>query len=247
MTDSINKKDCVSIVIPAYNEEKRIRKSITELRYYLKSRKLRHEIIVVDDGSTDRTIEVLKEMSFPELRVISITKSGKGKAVREGVLSAVYDYVFFMDADLSTGVEEIGNFIGIFKKEPETDIIIGSRYIPEGSEITQPPFRSLVGKTFSLVKSALLGINYYDSQCGFKAFRKDAAMKIFPKSVIKGFSFDVEILYIAQLNNLKIKEVSVDWRHQPGGHVNILSDSIPMLIELFQIFANKINYLPKAT
>ena len=233
----------VSIVIPAYNEEKRIKETIIALRSYLKAKKYTYEIIAVDDGSTDGTLSVLRDIFSADLRIITITKSGKGKAVKEGVLAANYEYVFFMDADLSTKAEEIETFVEIFKKEPETGVIIGSRYLPEDSVIIQPPFRNLVGKTFSFVKSKLLGINFYDSQCGFKAFRMDAAKKIFSKSVIKGFSFDVEILYIALLNGIKVKEVSVDWRHRPGGHVNIIADSVPMLLELIHIFLNKNIYI----
>ncbi|MCL4428518.1 MAG: glycosyltransferase family 2 protein [Deltaproteobacteria bacterium] len=240
-----NSKISLSIIIPAYNEEKRIKETIISLRSYLKSKKYIYEIIVVDDGSDDGTLNVLKDTLSADLRVITITKTGKGWAVKEGILSAnkEYEYVFFMDADLSTDVEEIEAFINIFKNEPETDIIIGSRYLPEGSVIVQPPFRSLVGKTFSFIKSKLLGINFYDSQCGFKAFRMQSAKKIFAKSEIKGFSFDVEILYIALLNGIKVKEASVDWRHKPGGHVNIIADSIPMLIELIEIFLNKNKYI----
>ncbi len=147
-----------------------------------------------------------------------------------------------MDADLSTDPSEIGAFIDIFKEEPETGVIIGSRYLPEGSVIIQPPFRNMVGRTFSLIKSKLLGINFFDSQCGFKAFRMQSAKKLFAKSEIKGFSFDVEILYIALLNGIKVKEKSVNWHHKPGGHVNLIADSIPMLIELFQVFLNRNKY-----
>jgi dolichyl-phosphate beta-glucosyltransferase len=237
-------KTSLSIVIPAYNEEKRIKRTIVELRSYLKSKKYLYEIIIVDDGSTDGTLNVLKDTPSTDLRVITITKSGKGTAVKEGIISAniEYEYVFFMDADLSTGVEEIGEFIDIFKNEPGTGIVIGSRYLPEGSVIVQPPFRNLVGRTFSFIKSKLLGINFYDSQCGFKAFRMQTAKKLFAKSEIKGFSFDVEILYIALLNNIKVKETSVNWRHKPGGHVNLIADSIPMLVELLRIFLNKSKY-----
>lgn len=237
------RKTSLSIVIPAYNEEKRIKSTILALRSYLKSKKYVYEIIVVDDGSTDGTLSVLKEIFLSDLRIITITRSGKGRAVKEGVLSAVYEYVFFMDADLSTKPGEIESFIEIFKKEPGVSAVIGSRYLPENALIIQPQFRNLIGRTFSFVKSKLLGINFYDSQCGFKAFRLEAAKKIFSKSVVKGFSFDVEILYIALLKGFKVKEVSVDWRHRPGGHVNILADSLPMLIELVHIFLNKNSYL----
>ncbi len=252
MTENIDYKNysfkssrtTLSIVIPAYNEENRIKQTIVALRSYLKSKKYSYEIIVVDDGSSDGTLNMLKDSLSTDLRVITITKSGKGAAVKEGILSAndENEYVFFMDADLSTGTDEIGNFIDIFKNEPETDVIIGSRYLPEGAVIIQPPFRNLVGRTFSLIKSKLLGINFFDSQCGFKAFRMQTAKKIFAKSEIKGFSFDVEILYIALLNNIKVKEASVNWRHKPGGHVNLIADSMPMLIDLFQIFINKNKY-----
>ena len=239
-----NVKTSLSIIIPAYNEEKRIKQTIVALRSYLKPRKYIYEIIVVDDGSTDGTLNVLKDTLSADLRVITITKSGKGAAVKEGVMSAdkENEYVFFMDADLSTDPSEIGAFIDIFKEEPETGVIIGSRYLPEGSVIIQPPFRNMVGRTFSLIKSKLLGINFFDSQCGFKAFRMQTAKKLFAKSEIKGFSFDVEILYIALLNGIKVKEKSVNWHHKPGGHVNLIADSIPMLIELFQVFLNRNKY-----
>ena len=239
-----NAKTSLSIIIPAYNEEKRIKQTIIALRSYLKPKKYIYEIIVVDDGSTDGTLSVLKDTLSADLRVITITKSGKGAAVKEGVMSAdkENEYVFFMDADLSTDPSEIGAFIDIFKEEPETNAIIGSRYLPEGSVIIQPPFRNLVGRTFSLIKSKLLGINFFDSQCGFKAFRMQTAKKLFAKSEIKGFSFDVEILYIALLNGIRVKEKSVNWHHKPGGHVNLIADSIPMLIELFQIFLNRNKY-----
>jgi dolichyl-phosphate beta-glucosyltransferase len=239
-----NVKTSLSIIIPAYNEEKRIKQTIVALRSYLKPRKYIYEIIVVDDGSTDGTLNVLKDTLSADLRVITITKSGKGAAVKEGVMSAdkENEYVFFMDADLSTDPSEIGAFIDIFKEEPETGVIIGSRYLPEGSVIIQPPFRNMVGRTFSLIKSKLLGINFFDSQCGFKAFRMQSAKKLFAKSEIKGFSFDVEILYIALLNGIKVKEKSVNWHHKPGGHVNLIADSIPMLIELFQVFLNRNKY-----
>ena len=239
-----NAKTSLSIIIPAYNEEKRIKQTIIALRSYLKPKKYIYEIIVVDDGSTDGTLSVLKDTLSADLRVITITKSGKGAAVKEGVMSAdkENEYVFFMDADLSTDPSEIGAFIDIFKEESETNVIIGSRYLPEGSVIIQPPFRNLVGRTFSLIKSKLLGINFFDSQCGFKAFRMQTAKKLFAKSEIKGFSFDVEILYIALLNGIKVKEKSVNWHHKPGGHVNLIADSIPMLIELFQVFLNRNKY-----
>ena len=239
------RKISLSIIIPAYNEEKRIKKTITVLRSYLKKQKYSYEIIIVNDGSTDQTLEILKNFIAADLRVITVTKSGKGNAIKEGILSAEEEneYIFFMDADLSTKIDEIENFINIFKSEPKTDIIIGSRYIPSETSVIQPLFRSLTGKVFSILKSKLLKIDVYDSQCGFKAFKTKTAKTIFKKSAIKGFSFNVEILYIASLNNIQIKETSVNWQHRTGGHVNPLTTSIPMFIELITIFANKNKYL----
>jgi dolichyl-phosphate beta-glucosyltransferase len=237
-------KPSLSIVIPAFNEEKRIKYTISKLRTFLKLKKINYEIIAVDDGSTDHTINALKDISNSDLRIITITKSGKGAAVKSGMLAANYEYIFFMDADLSTDEQEISKFINIFKNEPDVDVIIGSRYLPENSTIVQqPPFRNMVGKTFSLLKSQLLGLNYHDSQCGFKAFRKEAAQKIFSKVTVNGFSFDVEVLYIAELNKIKVKEIAVEWCHRTGGHVNIMIDSIPMIIDLFKIYLKKNYYL----
>ncbi len=244
-SNTANKADkpSLSIVIPAFNEEKRIKYTISKLRTFLKLKKFNYEIIAVDDGSTDNTINALKDISNSDLRIITITKSGKGAAVKSGILAANYEYIFFMDADLSTDEQEISRFINIFKNEPDVDVIIGSRYLPENSTIIQPPFRNMVGKTFSLLKSQLLGLNYYDSQCGFKAFRKEAAQKIFSKVTVKGFSFDVEVLYIAELNKMKVKETGVEWCHRTGGHVNIMIDSIPMILDLFKIYLKKNYYL----
>ncbi len=236
-------KPSLSIVLPAFNEEKRIKYTISKLRSFLKLKKFNYEIIAVDDGSTDNTINVLKDISNSDLRIITITRSGKGAAVKTGMLAANYEYIFFMDSDLSTDEQEILKFINIFKKEKDVEVIIGSRYLPEKLTIIQPPFRNMVGKTFSFLKSQLLGLNYCDSQCGFKAFRKEAAQKIFSKVTINGFSFDVEVLYIAELNKIKVKEVGVEWRHKPGGHVNIMIDSIPMIFDLFKIYLKKNYYL----
>ena len=236
-------KPSLSIVLPAFNEEKRIKYTISNLRSFLKLKKFNYEIIVVDDGSTDNTINVLKDISNSDLRIITITRSGKGAAVKTGILAANYEYIFFMDADLSTDEQEILKFINIFKNEKDIEIIIGSRYLPEKLTVIQPPFRNMVGKTFSFLKSQLLGLNYCDSQCGFKAFRKETAQKIFSKVTINGFSFDVEVLYIAELNKIKVKETGVEWCHRTGGHVNIMIDSIPMILDLFKIYLKKNYYL----
>jgi dolichyl-phosphate beta-glucosyltransferase len=227
----------ISVVIPAYNEEKRIGKTLRRVISYLNKRKDDYEIIVVDDCSKDRTVEVVKFLKNKRLRVLkNRCNLGKGGSVKHGMLSAKKKYVLFSDADLSTPIEEIEKFE---KLKDKYDILIGSRALKESDiKIKQPFYRILMGKTFNLIVNILVVWGVKDTQCGFKWFRKDVVKKIFPKQTFNGFSFDVELLFIAKKYGYSIKEIPVTWLNSPDSKVSAVKDSIKMFLDLVKIRIN---------
>ncbi|MDW8055621.1 MAG: glycosyltransferase family 2 protein [Elusimicrobiota bacterium] len=231
----------ISIIIPVYNEEKRIEQTLHILMNYIKNRFNRYEIIIVDDGSTDKTLQLLQKfIEYSEIKVVMNKQNlGKGAAVRNGVLNAEGEYIYFTDADLSTPIEELEKFLSYIK---DYDIVIGSR-ATKGSQILvhQPFYREFMGKTFNKLVKLFFRMNFNDTQCGAKLFKKDVAKKIFSISKINGFAFDVEVLYIAELYGYKIKEVPVLWRHSKGSKVHLVKNGLEMLVDLFRIKFN--NYL----
>lgn len=206
----------LSIIIPTFNEEGRIIASLVKINDFLKKSRLQAEVIVVDDGSQDKTVEVTKgfKKNFPQLRIIEMGENfGKGWAVRKGVLEAEGDQILFTDADLATPIEELGKLKE--KINEGYDLAIASRVHEDGRDersSTQSMFRRLMGKVFNLLVSALVISGFKDTQCGFKLFKAQAAKKIFLKQRIKRIGFDVEILYLAKKNNLKIAEVPIKWQ-----------------------------------
>jgi len=229
----------ISLIIPAYNEEKRIENSIRSAIAWLNEQDYSYEIIVVDDGSRDSTVNVAKKVS-EKVRVISLKQNlGKGAAVRTGMLNASGDFRFFSDADFSTPINELNKLL--YRLENGADICIGSRAIdPTMIKTHQPIYRELMGKTFNKIVQLLLIKGIKDTQCGFKGFTKKASDIIFPLTKINGFSFDVEILYLAKKNKLKIEQEPVLWFNDQRSKVNPIVDSINMIVELFKI--KKIHY-----
>lgn len=227
----------ISIVIPAYNEEKRIGRSIGLIVKHLEKRRYTYEIIIVDDGSTDDTIAVVKQIGNNDIKIIKNKKNrGKGYSVRRGILNAKYPLVLFSDSDLATPIEELDKFIDYIKTY---DIVIASRNL-KGSNITvkQPVYRQLMGKTFPLLVNLIALGGFKDTQCGFKLFKTDVAKRIVLLQTFNGFSFDVEVLFIAKKLGYKIKEAPVVWVDKIGSTVNPIRDSVKMLIDLFQIRFN---------
>jgi dolichyl-phosphate beta-glucosyltransferase len=224
----------VSVLVPAYNEEKRIENSIRSAIAWLNEQDYSYEIIVVDDGSRDSTVNVAKKVS-EKVRVISLKQNlGKGAAVRTGMLNASGDFRFFSDADFSTPINELNKLL--YRLENGADICIGSRAIdPTMIKTHQPIYRELMGKTFNKIVQLLLIKGIKDTQCGFKGFTKKASDIIFPLTKINGFSFDVEILYLAKKNKLKIEQEPVLWFNDQRSKVNPIVDSINMIVELFKI------------
>ncbi len=228
------KEKIVSLIIPVFNEEARISKSLDIVKNYFLQKGYNHEIVVVDDGSTDGTVDVLSKY-INDIKLVRLAKNqGKGAAVRAGMLSAQGNYKIFSDADLSTPIYEIEKLLE--KLEGGADICIGSRAVnPNMIKLHQPFYREFMGKTFNKLIQFIVMKGIKDTQCGFKGFTSEAAEKVFSKSKINGFSFDVEILYLASKSGLKIEEVAVEWYHDPRTKVNLFWDSMQMLIELFKI------------
>jgi dolichyl-phosphate beta-glucosyltransferase len=227
----------LTVVIPAFNEEARIVATLASLTSFLSSKRGESEVIVVDDGSRDRTADLAEEAlrGWTNSRVIRFPENrGKGAAVKEGILLSQGDLVLFSDADLSTPIEELGKFLPL--AEQGYDVIIGCRALPESDiQIRQAGIRELLGKTFNLFVRLLVMKGICDTQCGFKLFRKEAARKIFPLVRTRGFGFDVEVLYLAQKNGFRIRQVPVIWRNSPKSEVKIVRSSVAMFADLWRI------------
>jgi len=230
----------LSVVVPMYNETKRIRATLPRLVDYFQRQDYTHEIIVVDDGSTDGTAALVTELfeGMPNARVIEEKPNrGKGHAVKVGMLAARGDVVLFCDADLATPISELEKFWPWF--DADYDVVIGSRKMP-GANIKrhQPIWRENLGKVFTWLTGLVATRGISDVTCGFKCFTNSAAQQLFSRSVIADWSFDAEVLFIAQQRKLEIKEVPVTWHDQPGTKVRILRDATRALLGLFKIRLN---------
>ncbi|MGH9365875.1 MAG: dolichyl-phosphate beta-glucosyltransferase [Thermoanaerobaculia bacterium] len=227
----------ITVVIPAYNEEARLPRTLETIDRFLRGAGYQAEILVVDDGSTDRTRESIAELegTIRSLRLLSYAKNrGKGYAVMTGVLAATAPVVLFSDADLSTPIEELDRLWTRY--ESGYDVVIASRNIPESElEVEQPLHRKLVGRTFNLVIGILAIRGFRDTQCGFKLLRTEPAQRIFRALRTERFAFDVEILLRARRLGLKISEVPVRWKNSPDSRVHVVRDSARMLIEVLRM------------
>lgn len=234
----INKID-ISIVIPAYNEEKRLEKTLQRILTYLQEKDCDYEIIVVDDGSRDETLAVAGRFSQKGVRSLRNDRNrGKGYTVRHGMLDARKSFVLFSDADLSTPIEEMENLI-VPIISGEAQIAIGSRAIHGARiEVSQPFYRIAMGKIFNMfVRLIALG-GIHDTQCGFKLFTREAAQEVFRRQQIPGFGFDVEVLAIARQLGYKIAELPVRWINSAESKVDALHDSSAMFFDLLRVRLN---------
>jgi dolichyl-phosphate beta-glucosyltransferase len=234
-----------SIVIPLYNEERRLPKTAGLIFDFFRNQNRPVEIIFVNDGSNDRTVEILDEYKKDqEFRVVSYDENrGKGYAVKQGALAAEGDWVIFFDIDLATPLAEFHRLLEA--RQPEDKIIIGSRRL-EKSQInkSESNIRTFLGHGFTKISNILVpGIK--DFTCGFKGFSREAAQKIFPVAQIDRWGFDTELLYIAKLKNLPVKQIPVQWAHDGDSRVKVFSAIISSLRELFQMKGNQIKGLYK--
>ena len=231
------KEPYLSIVIPAYNEEAVIKNTLDRVAEYLEGRYPSYEIIVVCDGCKDDTAKVAEEVARANHRIQiqdRKTNMGKGFSVRQGCLEAKGEYVIFTDADLSTPIEEIEKLLKWLTEG--YDIAIGSRALEESDiQIRQAWYREIMGKIFNLFVQTFAIKGIKDTQCGFKGFKKEAARRIFQMQTINGFSFDVEVLYIASMLGYSIKEVPVRWLNRAASKVNPLIHPLQMLTDLIRI------------
>ena len=227
----------LSIIVPAYNEEKRLAQTLKEVDNYLRAQKYGYEIIVVNDGSKDKTAEVVRGLmaEIKNLRLIDNKKNyGKGYVVRQGMLEAKGEYRLFTDADNSTSINQIEKMWPEFEKG--YNIVIGSRDV-KGAILDppQPLYRRLLGDVFILMRKLICGLwNIEDTQCGFKGLTAQSAQAIFPKCQIDRFAFDPEILILAKKIGYKIKEIPVYWKNDPHSNVKLKS-MLKMGIDLLKI------------
>jgi len=228
----------LSVIIPAYNEEKRITSTLGQMHKFLVGKDYDYEVIVVDDGSTDGTLGEIEKSELVQAgkaRAVSYDQNrGKGYAVKTGILESKGEYILVCDADMSTPIEELGRFFKLISGG--NDVVIGSRSLSDSDvRIHQPWYREKMGKTFNLfIKMILMG-GFQDTQCGFKLFKRDVARVIAQKLKIDGFCFDVEMLYLAKKFGYRVKEIGVIWNNSPDSKVKVVDSSVGMFLDLFKI------------
>ena len=227
----------LSVIITAYNEESRLPRTLASICAFLGERGRSFEVLVVDDGSDDRTTDAVMSYSkaHAQVRVLSYQPNrGKGFAVRTGILAAKGDYLLIDDADGSSPIEEVERLEKAIADG--ADLAIGSRAKPDDSRTVEAlTHRKFVGNTFNFIVQSLLLPGVFDTQCGFKLFKRTVARDVFSVNRIDGFGFDVEVLYIARSRGYKIAEVAINWANMEGSKVNVLVDSPKMFIDVLKV------------
>jgi glycosyltransferase involved in cell wall biosynthesis len=228
----------LSIIIPAFNEERRLPGTLERIHEHFAQRAAAIEVIVVDDGSTDSTAAMVENarLQYPELRLLSNPGNrGKGYSVRHGMLEARGPIALFTDADLSTPIQEIDVLLAAISEQPY-DIAIGSRGVDRSLiEVHESRFRELAGIIFNRLVRWALRIDFRDTQCGFKAFRLDRSRIIFEQQRTERFGFDPEILFLARRHGLRVAEIPVHWAYDPATKVHMSTDAVRMFFELLAI------------
>jgi glycosyltransferase involved in cell wall biosynthesis len=227
----------LSIIIPAHNEERRLPGTLVQVVRFIEAQPFSAEVIVVENGSSDKTLEIANQFAqqHKNIRVLQ-SEQGKGAAVRKGMLEAAGEYRFMCDADLSMPVDEISKFISPIAENFE--IAIASREAKGAVRYNEPPYRHLGGRGINFLIQALILPGLNDTQCGFKCFHADIAEKIFKLQTLSGWSFDIEVLFIARRLGYHIQEIPIHWYHHPDTKVSALRDAIRMIQDIFRIHAN---------
>jgi glycosyltransferase involved in cell wall biosynthesis len=231
----------LSIIIPSYNEELRLPATLDKIATYIQSSRANTEVIVVDDGSKDRTAAVAESYrgKIANLRVLrNAVNRGKGFSVRHGSLEAQGKIILFTDADLSAPIEEADKLLAALKVH---HLAIGSRAMDRGLiEVHESLFREFAGIVFNAIVRIILRLPFVDTQCGFKAFRRGPSRILFEQQTIERFGFDPELLYLARHHGLSTVEVPVRWSHSPATKVSMLRDSVQMFVDVFLIRWNSL-------
>lgn len=238
--DTTNKDNIfISIVIPVYNEENRIQLFLSNVIDYISKKDFSYEVVIVDDGSCDKTITIVKSLLSEKLpgkyKILKLPVNlGKGAAIKKGMLESHGEYIFFLDADGSTAINEIDHFIPHFSVD--CDIYIATRTIKH-----KAPFkRKFFGYGYIYLANFVLQLGVADITCGFKCYKRECAQKIFSRQKLNNWSFDAEDIFIARQYGYRIKEIPVKWKHITGSKVNVLRNVFTCGLDLFRIRLNNI-------
>jgi dolichyl-phosphate beta-glucosyltransferase len=228
----------LSLIIPAHNEETRLPDTLGQVDKFLTEQTYATEVVLIENGSQDHTFAIAQEFAstHPQFKVLQNAKSGKGRAVRQGMLAAQGEYRFMCDVDLSMPIVEVNRFL------PPTlegyDISIASREISGAVRYNEPYYRHLVGRVYNGLIRTLALPGLQDTQCGFKCFSKRAAEDLFPRQTLTGWSFDVEILFIASILGYRVVEIPINWYYYPHSKISVVRDSFKMGLDLITIRLN---------
>ncbi len=230
-------KPLLSIIYPAHNEEQRLPETLLKTVQFVQTQPYPVEVIVAENGSSDRTLAIAQDFAarHPFISVLHIDQPGKGRAVRAGVLAAQGQYRFFADVDLSMPIEEVKRFIPPHLDAP---VVIASREAPGSIRYNEPNYRHITGRAFNTLVRLLALPHLQDTQCGFKCFREDVAEEVFPLQTIEGWTFDVEVLYIARRRGYKIVELPIPWYFDGNSKIKVLRHSWRMFTDLLAIRRN---------
>jgi dolichyl-phosphate beta-glucosyltransferase len=228
----------LSLIIPALNEERRLPDTLEQVAAYLQSRPYDYEILVVENNSTDNTLAIAQAFAeeHPQVRVLHNAQRGKGRAVRQGMLEARGQYRFMCDADLSMPINELSKFLP--PAMTGYDIVIASREAPESIRYDEPVYRHLGGRAINLIIRLLALPGLHDSQCGFKCFTAQAADDLFRIQTLNGWSFDIELLFVARRRGYRMIEVPIHWYYHSESKVHAVRDAVRMIGDIFTIRRN---------
>lgn len=228
----------LSIILPAHNEEERLPPCLEQIDAFLKTQKFSVEVIIVENGSKDRTYEIAQEYAgrMPYIRPMTVTTRGKGLAVRAGMLAAQGDYRFMCDVDLSMPIESILDFLP--PKLADFDVAIATREGPGAKRVNEPEYRHLIGRINNWIIKLTAVREFEDTQCGFKMFSRAAAEDLFTVQRTTGIGFDVELIFIALRRKYNIREVPITWYANTDSKIRVVQDSLKMLREIWDIHQN---------
>ncbi|MCC7117769.1 MAG: glycosyltransferase family 2 protein [Anaerolineales bacterium] len=233
----------LSVIIPAYNEEKRLPRALAAIFNFLETQNFSFEVVVVENGSSDRTFEVAQKFSNTKANLLVLHEElkGKGIAVKRGALAAHGEYRFICDADLSMPIEEVLRFLP--PQLNDFDVAIGSREAFGAVRYNEPPYRHWGGRVINFFIQTFILSGFHDTQCGFKCFRAATTQQLFEQQTLSGWSFDIELLYLARKQKLRIREVPIHWYFDAESKVSAVRDALKMIADIFRIHWNSLRGL----